>query len=81
MMVKCAIALRHVERLFKEKDSWETREILDRLITDISPRYVPTQTQLHRVMLKGHSNVRGDKRNLALWMKKVQKEKLVEVTE
>ena len=79
-MVRCVIALRHVERLFKEKDSWETREILDRLITDISPRYVPTQTQLHRVMLKGHSNVRG-KQYLALWMKKVQKEKLVEVTE
>jgi hypothetical protein len=81
MMVKCAIALRYVERLFEEKDSWETKEILDRLIAGINSRYVPTQTQLHRVMLKGHRNTSKGTHSLALWVKKVQKEKLVEVTE
>ena len=81
-MAKCVLALRFVSKLFQEKDSWETDEILDRLVGGISPRYVPTRTQLHRVMLKDHYNSRkGSVDKLALWRKKVQKEKLVEVIE
>tara|TARA_R110002012_G_scaffold317185_1_gene533069 strand:- start:3188 stop:3412 length:225 start_codon:yes stop_codon:yes gene_type:complete len=74
--------MKYVNKLFEERDSWETAEILDRLISGISPRYVPTKTQLHRVLLKDHYNVNSrDSNTLALWKKKVQKEKLVEVIE
>lgn len=74
--------MKYVNKLFEERDSWQTAEILDRLISGISPRYVPTKTQLQRVLLKDHYNVNSrDSNTLALWKKKVQKEKLVEVIE
>lgn len=81
-MAKSSIAMKYVDKLFEEKDSWQTAEILDRLISGISPRYVPTKTQLQRVLLKDHYNVNFQKQHiLAVWKKKPQKEKLVEVVE
>ena len=80
-MAKGVIAMQHVSRLFQEKDSWETSEIYDRLI-DMKYRNMPTKAQLHRLLLKEHYNVNSKNRHiLALWKKKPQKEKLVEVFE
>lgn len=80
-MAKGVIAMQHVSKLFQEKDSWETSEIYDRLI-DMKYRNMPTKTQLHRLLLKEHYNVNSKSRHtLALWKKKPQKEKLVEVFE
>lgn len=75
--------MRHISKLFQEKDSWETAEIIDRLI-DKGYRYTPTTSQLQRLLMKEYYNSRKDSKDrdvLALWMEKVQKEKLVEVTE
>ena len=80
-MAKSVLAMKHVSKLFQEKDSWETSEIYDRLIV-MKYRNIPTKTQLHRLLLKDHYNVNSQKKHiLALWKKKPQKEKLVEVIE